>query len=49
MLATIKWIDFGLVLWWISKLLKELILVFKCNNEIKIEMFWFIFNDVYEL
>jgi hypothetical protein len=47
-LATIQWTNFGLVIWWTSKLFKELVLVLKCNNEIKIEMFWFILN-VYEL
>jgi hypothetical protein len=41
--------DFGLVLRWTLKLFRDLVLVFKCNNEIKIERFWFISNEVYEL
>jgi hypothetical protein len=48
-LTTMKWMDFGLVLWWILKKFKNLILILKCNNEIKIERFWFIFNEAYEL
>jgi hypothetical protein len=41
--------DFGLVAQWISKVVKDLALVFKCNNESKIERFWFISNVVYYL
>jgi hypothetical protein len=31
------------------KKFKDLVLVFKCNNEIKIERFQFMSNEVYEL
>jgi len=48
-IATMKWMDFGGVLWWTLKLIMDLILVLKCNNEIKIERFWFISNEVYDL
>jgi hypothetical protein len=48
-LATIKWMDFGLVLWWTSKIFKELIFIFKCNNKIKLEMVWYISNEFYDL
>jgi hypothetical protein len=37
-LTTIKWMDFGLVLWWTSKKFGEMVFIFKCNNEIKLEM-----------
>ncbi len=49
MLTTIKWMDFGLVLWWTSKTFKELVFIFKFNNEIKLEMVWFISNEFYDL
>jgi hypothetical protein len=48
-LATIKWMDFGLVLWWTSKTFRELVFIFKWNNEIKLEMVWFISNEFYDL
>jgi hypothetical protein len=38
-LSTMKWMDFGLVLWWSLKLFRCLFLILKCNNEIKIEGF----------
>jgi hypothetical protein len=41
--------NFCLVPWWISELVKDLILVRNYNNEIKIEKFWFISNEVYFL
>jgi len=31
------------------KKFRDLVLVLKCNNEIKIERFWFMSNEVYEL
>jgi hypothetical protein len=37
--TTMKWMTFGLVLWWILKLFRGLFFIFKCNNEIKIEGF----------
>jgi hypothetical protein len=49
MLVTIKWMDFGLVLWWTSKTFWEFAFIFKCNNEIKLEMVWFIYNEFYDL
>jgi hypothetical protein len=48
-LATIKWMGFGLNLWWTSKTFKELVFIFKCNNEIKLEMVWFTSNEFYDL
>jgi hypothetical protein len=48
-LVTMKWMDFGLVLWWTLKKFRGLVLILKCNNEIKIERFWFISNEMYEL
>ncbi len=48
-LATIKWMDFGLVLWWTSKTFRELVFIFKCTNEIKLEIVWFISNEFYDL
>jgi hypothetical protein len=49
MLLTIKWMDFGLVLWWTSKTFRELVFILKCNNKIKLEMVWFISNEFYDL
>jgi hypothetical protein len=48
-LVTIKWMNVGLVLWWTSKTFRELVFIFKCNNEIKLEMVWFISNEFYDL
>jgi len=47
-LATIKWMDFGLILWWTSKKFRELVFTFTCNNEIKFEMFWFMYNEFFD-
>jgi hypothetical protein len=44
-----KGMDFGLVLWWTFKKFRNLVLIFKSNNEIKIERFWFVSNEIYEL
>jgi len=41
--------DFGLVLGWTSKTLRELVFISKFNNEIKLEMVWFISNEFYDL
>jgi hypothetical protein len=49
MLIIINWMDFNLVLWWTSKTFRELVFIFKCNNEIKLEMVWFISNEFYAL
>jgi hypothetical protein len=35
-----KWMDFGLVLWWTLKYFKDLVLIFKCNNEIRLKGFY---------
>jgi len=48
-LITIKWMNVGLVLWWTSKTFRELVFIFKCNNEIKLEMVWFVSNEFYDL
>jgi hypothetical protein len=48
-LATIKWMEFGLVLWWTSKTFRELVFILKCNNEIKLEIVWFTSNEFYDL
>jgi hypothetical protein len=49
MLATIKWMEFGLVIWWTPKTFRELVFILKCNNEIKFEMVWFMSNEFYDL
>jgi hypothetical protein len=47
--STIKWMDFGLVLRWTLKKIRELFFIFKCNTEIKFEMFWFISNNFFDI
>jgi len=39
-LSIMKWMHFGLVLWWTLKYFRDLVFVFKCNNEIRLEGFY---------
>jgi len=44
-----KWMDFGLIAWRMSKRVRDLTLGKKYANESKIEMFRFIYGEIYYL